>query len=93
MPSLITLLPSFTNLIALLLSFISLIALLLSLVSLIILSPSLISLIISPPSLIVLLLSHLARLSNPFLTFIIEYFYVQYYAKDYDADCLDIALL
>ena len=93
MLSLIILLLSFINLIILLLSLISLIALLLSLVSLIALLPSLVSLITLPPSLIVSLLSYLARSSNPFLTFTIEYFHVQYYVKDYDTDCLDIALL
>ena len=91
--SLITLPPSLINLIASSLSLISLITLLPSLVSLIASSPSLISLIILLPSLIISLLSYLARLSNPFLTFTIEYFYIQYYAKDHDADCLNIALL
>ena len=93
MPSLITSLPSLINLIASSPSLMSLIALSPSLTSLIALSPSLTSLIASPPSLIVLPLSYLARSSNPFLTLTIEYFHVQHYAKDYDADCLDIALL
>ena len=84
--------PSLINLITLSPSLTSLIALSLSLTSLIILSLSFISLITSPLSLIVSLLSYLAKLSNPFLTLTIEYFYMQYYAKDYDADCVDIAL-